>query len=302
MEIFITGGTGFVGTTLAHRLVEQGHQLTVLTRKISGNMRPEIGISLIEGDPTKKGAWQEQISRHEAVINLAGASIFRRWTKQAKAMIRDSRVLTTKNLVEAMKTRQGKKTTLISTSAVGYYGFHDDEELEESNAPGDDFLASLSKDWEAAAMHARNYGVRVLICRLGIVLGTRGGALGQMIPLFKMGLGSPLGTGEQWFSWIHEQDLVRIYLFLLGQKDLQGPVNCTAPGSVKNRTFTKALGKALHRPTIMPAVPGFILKIIKGEFGNVLLKGQRALPKSLSNAGFDFQFPVIDDALQGLLG
>lgn len=302
MEIFITGGTGFVGTTLAHRLVEQGHQLTVLTRKISGNMRPEIGISMIEGDPTKKGAWQEQISRHEAVINLAGASIFRRWTKQAKAMIRDSRVLTTKNLVEAMKTRQGKKTTLISTSAVGYYGFHDDEELEESNAPGDDFLASLSKDWEAAAMHARNYGVRVLICRLGIVLGTRGGALGQMIPLFKMGLGSPLGTGEQWFSWIHEQDLVRIYLFLLGQKDLQGPVNCTAPGSVKNRTFTKALGKALHRPTIMPAVPGFILKIIKGEFGNVLLKGQRALPKSLSNAGFDFQFPVIDDALQGLLG
>ena len=298
----MTGGTGFVGTTLTHRLVEQGHQVTVLTRKISGNMRPEIGVSVVEGDPTQKGDWQEQVSHHEAVINLAGASIFKRWTKTAKAMIHDSRILTTKNLVEAMKTRQGEETTLISTSAVGYYGFHNDEELEESNAPGDDFLASLSKDWEAAALHARNYGVRVLICRLGIVLGTRGGALGQMIPLFKTGLGSPLGTGEQWFSWIHEQDLVRIYLFLLAQKDIQGPVNCTAPGPVKNRAFTKALGKALHRPTFMPAVPGFMLKTIKGEFGNVLLKGQRVVPKSLLDAGFDFKFPGVDYALQSLLG
>jgi uncharacterized protein (TIGR01777 family) len=236
------------------------------------------------------------------VINLAGASIFRRWTREAKAMIRDSRVLTTKNLVKAMRTYKGKETTLISTSAIGYYGFHGDEELDESYAPGDNFFASLSKDWEAAALQARQYGVRVLICRLGIVLGTRGGALGQMIPLFKMGLGSPLGTGEQWLSWIHEHDLVRIYLFLLGQEDLEGPINCTAPGPVKNREFTKALGEALKRPTFMPAVPGFMLKIIKGEFGNILLKGQRVVPKKLSDTGFDFQFPRINDALQDLIG
>ena len=301
MKIFMTGGTGFVGTTLARKLVEQGHKVTILTRKISGKRRPEIGVSVVKGDPAQEGDWQDHVRHHEAVINLAGASIFRRWTKQAKEMIRGSRIMTTKNLVKAMKTRQGKETTLISTSAVGYYGFNDDEELVENSAPGDDFLASLSKDWEVAALQARNYGVRVLVCRLGIVLGIRGGALGQMIPLFKMGLGSPLGTGEQWFSWIHEQDLVRIYLFLLGKKEIQGPVNCTAPDPVKNSTFTKALGKALHRPTFLPSVPGFLLKIIKGEFGNVLLKGQRVVPKYLFDAGFDFKFPRIDDALQNLL-
>jgi uncharacterized protein (TIGR01777 family) len=302
MKIFMTGGTGFVGTTLTQKLVEQGHQVTVLTRKISGAPISEKGVSLIEGDPTTEGAWQEQLSHHKAVINLAGASILRRWTREAKAMIRDSRVLTTKNLVKAMRACKDKDTTLISASAIGYYGFHGDEELDESYAPGNDFLALLSKDWEEEALQARQYGVRVLICRIGIVLGTRGGALGQMIPIFKMGLGSPVGTGEQWLSWIHEHDLVRIYLFLLDKKDLEGPVNCTAPGPVKNREFTKALGKALKRPTFMPAVPGFMLKIIKGEFGNVILKGQRVVPKKLSDAGFDFQFPRISDALQDLLG
>lgn len=301
MKIFMTGGTGFVGTTLTRKLVEQGHQVTVLTRKI-GNHIPLKGVTLIEGDPASEGAWQEQVHHHKAVINLAGAPIFKRWTKEIKAMIRDSRVLTTKNLVKAMRPCKGKKTTLISTSAIGYYGFHDDEELDESCVPGDDFFASLSKDWEAAALQARQYDVRVLICRIGIVLGTRGGALGQMIPLFKMGLGSPLGSGEQWLSWIHEQDLVRIYLFLLGQENFDGPVNCTAPLPVKNREFTEALGKALKRPTFMPAVPGFVLKIIKGEFGNILLKGQRVVPKKLSDAGFVFQFPRINDALQDLIG
>ena len=302
MKIFMTGGTGFVGKTLTRKLVEQGHQVTVLTRKILDGPIPEKGVSLIEGNPISEGAWQEQVPHHKAVINLAGASIFKRWTRETKAMIRDSRVLTTKNLVKAMSMSKGKETTLISTSAIGYYGFHDDEELDESYVSGNNFFALLSKDWEAAALQARQYGVRVLICRLGIVLGTRGGALGKMIPLFKMGLGSPLGTGEQWFSWIHEHDLVRIYLFLLGQEDLEGPVNCTAPGPVKNREFTKALGEALKRPTFMPAVPSFMLKIIKGEFANVLLKGQRVVPKKLSDAGFDFQFSRLNDALQDLLG
>ena len=254
-------------------------------------------------DPRERGNSYRGGSYHrKAFINLAGAPIFKRWTRETKAMIRDSLVLTTKNLVKAMRTCKGKETTLISTSAIGYYGFHDDEELDESCVPGDDFFASLSKDWEAAALQAKQYDVRVLICRIGIVLGTRGGALGQMIPLFKMGLGSPLGSGEQWLSWIHEQDLVRIYLFLLDQENLEGPVNCTAPAPVKNREFTKALGKALKRPTFMPAVPGFMLKIIKGEFGNILLKGQRVFPKKLSDTGFVFQFPLIDDALQDLLG
>jgi uncharacterized protein len=301
MKIFMTGGTGFVGTTLTRKLVEQGHQVTVLTRKI-GNPIPGKGVTLIEGNPASEGSWQEQVPHHKVVINLAGAPVFKRWTKETKAMIRNSRILTTQNLVKAMRTCKGKETTLISASAIGYYGFHGDEELDESCVPGEDFFASLSKDWEAEALQARMYDVRVLICRIGIVLGTRGGALGQMIPIFKMGLGSSLGSGEQWLSWIHEQDLVRIYLFLLGQENFDGPVNCTAPVPVKNREFTKALGKALKRPTFMPAVPGFVLKIIKGEFGNILLKGQQVVPKKLSDAGFVFQFPRINDALQDLLG
>jgi hypothetical protein len=301
MKIFVTGGTGFVGTALARKLVEQGHHVTVLTRKI-GDFTPGKGISFIEGNPTEGGAWQEHVAHHKAVINLAGASIFKRWTRESKAIIRDSRILTTKNLVSAMRNCKVKETTLISSSAIGYYGPHDDEELDESCAPGDDFIASLCKDWEAAALEASRYGVRVVICRIGIVLGKRGGALEQMVPLFKMGLGSPLGTGKQRLSWIHEQDLVRIYLFLLGRENMEGPVNCTAPDPVTNREFTKTLGKAIKRPTFMPAVPGFILKIIKGEFGDVLLKGQRVVPKKLLDAGFVFQFPRLKDALQDLLG
>ncbi len=302
MKIFMTGGTGFVGTTLAGKLVEQGHHVTVLTRKTVKIQGPEKGISLLEGDPTKAGDWQKQVAAHEVVINLAGASIFCRWTKSAKAMMRDSRILTTKNLVKALKDRKGKETTLISTSAVGYYGFYGNEALDENTPGGDDYLALLSKDWEAAALQAEQFGVRVLICRLGIVIGAQGGALGQMLPLFNMGLGSPLGSGDQWFSWIHEQDLINIYLFLIGHKDLAGPINCTAPGPVTNREFTRALGEALGKPTFMPAVPGLILRLVKGEFGNVLLKGQKVFPKKLSSVGFRFQFPDVNLALGDLVG
>ena len=301
MNVFMTGGTGFVGTTLTRKLVEKGHHVTVLTRRINENQEGQEGVSFLEGDPTQKGAWQEQITEHEVIINLAGASIFRRWSKKAKALIRDSRVLTTKNLVEALRARQGKKTTLISTSAVGYYGFHQDEILDESSAPGDDFLASLSEDWESSAMQAEKFGCRVVICRLGIVLGKNGGALGEMIPLFNKYLGSPIGNGEQWFSWIHEQDLAEIYSFILERKDLTGPMNCTAPEAVKNRDFTKALGEALGKPTFMPPIPEFVIKIVKGEFGRVLVKGQRAYPSKLSDAGFHFRFPEIDGALNGLV-
>jgi len=300
MNIFMTGGTGFVGKTLTQKLADQGHDVTVLTRKINWNQIKVKGVSFIEGDPTKEGEWQKQAVDHEAFINLAGASIFRRWNQKSKALMRESRVLTTKNLVETLKDREGRETTLISTSAVGYYGFHGDEVLDENSAPGEDYLASLSRDWEAAALQAEQYGARVVICRLGIVLGAQGGALGEMIPLFKKGLGSPIGSGEQWFSWIYEQDLVEIYLFLLGHKDLSGPVNCTAPEPVKNKAFTKSLGKALGRSTLMPSVPGFVIKLVKGEFGTVLLKGQKVIPKKLSDAGFPFRFPQLSDALRDL--
>ena len=301
MRVFMTGGTGFVGTALSRQLVAQGHEVSILTRNSSSDRVAGGGVIFIHGNPTKVGPWQDQAAEHDVCINLAGASIFRRWTQKAKTLMRESRLLTTKNLVAALEGRKGRDTVLLSTSAVGYYGFHEDEIQDEGSPPGDDYLANLARDWEKEALRAEQYGVRVLICRFGIVLGRDGGALGQMVPLFRKGLGSALGSGNQWFSWIHEQDLVNIFSFLLEQKDLSGPINLTAPEPVTNTAFTKALGRALGRPTFLPAVPGFVLKMIKGEFGTLLLKGQRVIPKRLIDAGFRFQFPAIKDALNDLV-
>jgi len=304
MKIFMTGGTGFVGTTLTRQLTDQGHVVTVLTRNrppapVHG---PDQGVSYVEGDPTRPGAWQDRVPGHDGVINLAGASIFRKWDREAKALIRDSRVQTTTNLVDALARGPKGGMTLISTSAVGYYGFHGDEELDEASPPGDDFLASVTRDWETAAARAETFGARVVICRFGIVLGRSGGALAELVPLFQKGLGSPLGSGRQWVSWIHEADLVNTYLFLLTKKDLSGPVNCTAPHPVTNKDLTHALGKALGKPTLLPAVPGFVVKMMKGEFGATLLEGQRVLPKRLLASGFHFHFPHIDTAFHDLVG
>jgi uncharacterized protein (TIGR01777 family) len=302
MKVFMTGGTGFVGTTLTRELLEQGHQVTILTRKMGANPTLPQGASFLEGDPTKRGEWQKAVPQHEVIVNLAGASIFRRWNQETKTVIRESRILTTTNLVEALSDGGGKETTLLSTSAVGYYGFHGDEELDEDSPPGDDFLASVTQEWEAAALEAEALNVRVVICRLGIVLGENGGALGKLIPIFQKGLGSPLGSGKQWFSWIHEMDLVGICLFLIANNELSGPFNCAAPEPVRNKDLTQALGKVLGKPTFMPAVPGFVIKLIKGEFGTVLLRGQRVLPKKLLKAGFRFRFSRIYEALNDLLG
>lgn len=302
MKIFMTGGTGFVGTNLTKQLTEKGHEVTVLTRAIREDVPLPKGASYLVGNPTEEGAWQEKVAEHEAIINLAGASIFGRWTKSAKKVMWESRITTTQNLVEAFSARQAKDKIFLSTSAVGYYGPHEDEELDEESPPGDDYLASLSQEWESSAQKGEAFGARVALLRFGIVLGKNGGALPQMVTLFKRYLGSPLGSGKQWFPWIHEQDLANIYLYVLEKKDISGPINCTAPNPVQNEALTKILGEVLGKPTFMPAVPGFMLKMIMGEFGSVLLKGQKVLPKRLLNRGFHFSFPVIREALQDLLG
>ncbi|MCP4575933.1 MAG: TIGR01777 family protein [Deltaproteobacteria bacterium] len=301
MRIFMTGGTGFVGSALTKKLTKQGHTVTLLTRKIQKNRSMSPGVSMVEGNPTETGSWQETVADHEVIINLAGASIFRRWTDSEKRLIHDSRIQTTMNLVNALERRKELKTTLLSTSAVGYYGFHADETLHEESPPGEDFLASVARKWEETALKAEPLGVRVLLCRFGIVLGSGGGALGEMIPIFNKGLGSPLGSGRQWFSWIHQMDLVRVFLFLMERKDLSGPFNCTAPGPVRNTDLTKVLGEVLGKPTFMPSVPGFVIRMIKGEFGNVLLKGQKVLPEKLLNAGFQFKYPDLLSTLQDLI-
>ena len=301
MNVFMTGGTGFVGTYLTKKLIAEGHKVTILTEPLGSAALKLSGLAYVDGNPTIKGLWQDFVKEHDVIINLAGASIFSRWTDAAKKEMRESRLLTTRNLVSALADRKGSETLLLSTSAIGYYGFHEDEEISEETPPGTDFLSQLCRDWEAEAQEAESFGVRVIRCRFGIVLGERGGALDQMIPLFKKGLGSPLGSGRQWFSWVHQQDLTRIFLFLLDRKEAVGPINCTAPQPVPNKELTRVLAEVLKKPTFLPAVPGFVLKLIMGEFGDVLLKGQRVFPRKLLHLGFEFHYPTLREALRNLL-
>ncbi len=298
MKIFITGGTGFVGKGLTQGLIGSGHEVTLLTRSLRkfGSHPPQI--SLVEGDPAQKGAWQKYVGENEAVVNLAGASIFSRWTEKRKRALRESRTLTTQNLVEAFKGSRVK--TFFSASAIGYYGFHEDEDLTESSPPGTDFLARLAADWEMEALKAEESGIRVVLTRFGIVLGEQGGALGRMIPMFRKYLGGPLGSGNQWFSWIHRTDLTRTVGFLLERPEISGPVNFTAPNPVRNRDLAAAIGRALNRPASFPT-PGFMLRLVLGEFGSVLLKGQKVIPEKLTRAGFQFRYPRIEEALAEIL-
>ncbi len=301
MKILMTGGTGFVGTQLTSRLTQEGHEVTILTRALKGARMASPGISYLEGDPTRKGPWQEAIKNHGAVINLAGASIFSKWTEENKKAIRESRVSTTRNLVEGIPSHSEGSFTIISTSAVGYYGFHGDEELNEDSPPGIDFLARIAVEWEAEALKAMDKGARVVITRFGIVLGEKGGALSQMIPLFRKYIGGSIGSGKQWFSWVHIKDLAEAFTFLLRHPQISGPVNVCSPNPVRNRDLAKALGKTLHKPSFIPA-PAFMVKLVLGEFGSVILEGQRVIPRKLLENGFVFQYPDIHKALQGIVG
>jgi len=299
MKVFITGGTGFLGAALTERLLAEGHSVTILSR--SANTRSlRLGLAHAEGNPTKSGPWQKELAGHDVVINLAGASIFRTWTDKNKKAIRSSRVLTTRHLVDAIG-QAGNDITLLNGSAVGYYGFRDDEELDEHAAAGNDFLAGVVRDWEAEAKRAEEFGARVVLCRIGVILGRDGGALSKMLSVFKWGLGSPLGSGSQWFSWIALHDLVNIFEYLMENKSISGPVNCTAPHPVTNREMTQALGRALHRPTFLPPVPAFLIKGAVGEFGDVFIKGQKVMPRKLLEQGFVFEFPEIEDAFAQLV-
>ena len=290
-----------MGSNLATRFSAQGHKVTILTRSVREGAPSAEGVSFLQGDPVEKGSWQKKVPEHEIIINLAGASIFSLWTKRRKRMIRDSRVKTTLNLVEALSERRGRETLLLSTSAVGYYGFHGDEALDENSAPGNDFLASVTREWETTALKAKAFGTRVVLCRFGIVLGSNGGALSRMKLPIKWYLGSSLGNGRQWFSWIHEQDLADIIIYLTEQKNLSGPINCTAQYPVTNRDMTRAMAEALNRPVLLPPVPAFVLKLILGEFASTLVRGQKVLPKKLLDMGFRFRFPNIREALNDLL-
>jgi uncharacterized protein (TIGR01777 family) len=299
VKVFITGGTGFVGTYLSRELLKEGHTVTILTRRAQPPPAPE-GISYLRGDPTQNGPWMGAVPEHDWIINLAGASIFTRWSEAHKKEIFESRVFTTRNLVTALAAGD-RRQLFCSTSAVGYYGPRGEEDLTEDSPQDDGFLGELARNWETAALQAQDLGIRVVITRFGIVLGRDGGALGQMVPTFKKFLGGILGSGMQWFSWIHQQDHAQAYLFIQEHPEISGPVNFTAPNPVRNRDLTKALGQALHRPTWV-APPEFMLRLMLGEFAETLLTGQKVFPQRLLEAGFKFNFPTIEAALENLLG
>lgn len=299
MRALVTGATGFLG----RRLLDKLDRPVVLSRNADqaraslAAYKPEV----FAWDPKREPAPAAAFEGVDAIFHLAGDPVAEgRWTAAKKQRIRDSRELGTRNLVATLRQLANRPKVLVSASAVGIYGNRGDEVLTEDSHPGQDFLADVCQVWEREALAAEELGTRVVTVRTGIVLGPNGGALQRMLLPFNLGLGSPLGNGKQYMPWIHREDWVEILLFAAREASVRGPVNATAPHPVTNREFTKALGRALHRPTIFPPVPGFMLKLMFGEFGSILLDSQRCRPEKLLQAGFTFRFPDLDAALSNI--
>jgi uncharacterized protein (TIGR01777 family) len=306
MRVFITGGTGLLGRRLVRRLHERGDRAVILTRR-SAHARTLFGkdAAVIEGDPMQRSDWMDAVADCDAVIHLAGENVFaRRWNSDFKKLLYDSRILSTQNVVEAMRrsplSAGGQAKVLVNASAIGYYGPHDDEELTEDSAPGSDFLAELCIDWEQAARAAESSGVRVAVVRVGVLLDKAGGALAKLLTPFRLGIGGPVGSGRQWMSWIHYADLVNLFLSAIDNAAVKGPINGTAPNPVANREFSKTLGSVLHRPSFV-WTPRLGLRIALGEVADVVATGQRVLPKRAAELGYSFQYPLLHAALAQIL-
>lgn len=296
MKILISGASGLVGSALIPKLKESGHQILTLSRKASDN------AGEVNWDPLKEIEDINKLEGVETVIHLAGESVGdSRWTEEKKHKIRDSRVIGTKILCDALLKLEEQPKTFISASAVGIYGNRDNEIITEESTHGTDFLAKVGLEWEAASNPLKGNGVRVVYTRIGIVLSKKGGALEKMLLPFKLGLGGKLGSGNQYMSWIAIDDVVNAIEFIISNDSLSEAINLTAPKPVTNKEFTKTLGEVLSRPAIIP-VPAFALKIAFGEFAEIaLLAGQQVIPKKLQDAGYKFLFEDIESALRHLL-
>ena len=281
MKAFISGGTGFIGVELIKRLLEENFEITLLSRskKIDSNFTGKI--THIVDDPNKPGDWQKYLANQDIVINLAGMPIFKRWTKKIKKDIYESRVITTRNIAEGLIKYNNKKILFFNASAIGYYGFHDDKIITEQSSSGNDFLAKITESWEEEAIKAEKNEIRVILCRIGVVLGKNKGAFKELSRNIKFYSGFPLGTGKQWVSWIHIDDVINIFMFLIKNKSIRGPVNITAPNPVTNSILTKKMSKLLNRPSFLPPVPSFIIKLLLGGVSEILLNGSKVMPKKL---------------------
>ena len=287
MRVAVTGATGTIGRAVADALRARGDEVTPLSRSTNWS------------DPKAAPPPLDTLSGRDGVVHLLGEQIAQRWTDDAKREIRDSRILSTRNLVTALGElpEAERPKVLVSQSGAGWYGHRGDEPLDESHPAGDDFLAQLSADWEAEARRAEELGVRVVVNRTGMVLSPSGGALEKMLPFFKLGIGGPVAGGEQYVPWVHLDDVVGAILFELDTEAASGPVNVTAPEPATNRDLSKALGRVLHRPAIAP-VPALAVKALYGEMSDIVTTGQRAVPARLTELGYSFRRPRLEDALR----
>jgi uncharacterized protein len=299
MRIAITGATGLVGSRLVAALKDRGDEVTALSRS-PGGATERLGVPAERWDPLSGPAPAEALAGRDGVIHLAGAPVAQRWTADAREQIRTSRMQGTSNLVAGLEAADPRPRTLVSASASGIYGDRGTEELEEASSTGDDFLAEVCLEWEAAADRASELGVRVAKIRTGIVLDAGGGALAKMLAPFRLGVGGPVAGGRQYMSWIHVDDLVGLYLAALDGEDWSGPVNGCAPGAVTNAEFSHALGRALHRPAVVP-VPGLALRAMYGEMASIVTGGQRMVPARAKALGYRWAHTDLDEALRSTL-
>ncbi|MEM6838667.1 MAG: TIGR01777 family oxidoreductase [Cyanobacteria bacterium P01_C01_bin.120] len=306
MKVAITGGTGFVGSRLVAMLHAEGHEVVVLTRDVAKARRvfpasafPKVG--LVSYSPQASGDWQTAISGCDGVVNLAGAPVAERWSAAHKRAMMESRKVGTAKLVEAIAQAEAKPQVLVSASAIGYYGTSETATFDETSSPvDDDFLSQVCQAWEAEAMKVKEIGgVRLVIPRIGIVLGD-GGALERMLTPFRLFAGGPIGSGKQWFSWIHRDDLVMLLMRALTDETMQGVYNATAPNPVRMMQACEALGQALNRPSWLP-VPDFVIEALLGDGAIVVLEGQRVLPNRMLAEKFEYQYSTVDKAMKAVV-
>jgi uncharacterized protein (TIGR01777 family) len=305
MKVTVSGATGLIGSKLVRALSARGDEVTVLSRDPQAATR-RLGVPAEGWEPGAGPAPVSALAGRDGVVHLAGAPVAQRWTARARAQIAASREQGTRNLVAGLKAVReddgaALPGVLVSASGIGYYGAHGDEAVDESTGPGRDFLASVCVAWEREAEAAAQVGVRVVVVRTGVVLDRDGGALAKMLPPFRLGVGGPVAGGDQYMSWIHADDLVGLYLAALDGELWSGPINASAPEPATNRELSRALGRALHRPAVAP-VPALALRLLYGDMAQIVIEGQRALPRRPLELGYAFRHTDLDEALRSALG
>ncbi|MDP2709852.1 MAG: TIGR01777 family oxidoreductase [Solirubrobacteraceae bacterium] len=298
MKVTVSGATGRVGRHLVAALKARGDEVTALSRD-ADKASDLLGVEAVAWNLLEEAVPSQALAGRDAIVHLAGEDVGQRWSAEVKARILDSREKGTRNLVHSIFDTKPRPKALICASASGYYGARGDEPVDESGAPGDDWLAEVCVRWERQVETAK-IGTRTVIVRTGIVLDAGGGALAKMLPPFKAGIGGPIGSGRQYMPWIHRDDLVGLYLAAIDDADFAGPINASAPEPVTNKQFAKALGRALNRPAVAP-VPGFTIKVMFGEMSQIVLKGVRMVPGRAAELGYEFRHPDLDEALRDTL-